>query len=79
MRCLDRLASHREGQRNAALNRETYIVGAYVAHGAIGRSEAERALEAAGLHMGLSRAEVRDTVRSGLNAAATRPPQWGNA
>jgi hypothetical protein len=62
-----------EGQRNETLNDEAFSLGQLVAGGVIARGEAEAALEAAALDNGLSEAETRATIRSGLNAGEKEP------
>jgi hypothetical protein len=73
LRSLDRLHAVKQGNRNAALNREAFIIGSYVAQGLLRPTEAERALSSAGVAMGLGTAEIRETVRSGLRAGAANP------
>jgi hypothetical protein len=78
-RSYDAVATAAPGTRNSALLRRATLVGGYVAAGAIGRTEAERELIAAGVAAGQSRAEAQSTVRSGLRRGEARPIEWGSA
>jgi len=61
------------GQRNNTLNRQGCGLGQLVAGDVLPRDAAEKVLEAAGRDAGLSAAETRATVRSGLNAGEKEP------
>ncbi|MEV8637348.1 bifunctional DNA primase/polymerase [Streptosporangium sp. NPDC051023] len=70
---LDRVASAPHGQRNGSLYLAAIALGQLVAGGALGESEVTTLLEQEGGDAGLSPAEVRRTIASGLRAGAKRP------
>ncbi|MGW3328910.1 bifunctional DNA primase/polymerase, partial [Streptomyces virginiae] len=57
-------------QANNTLNRSAFKVGRFVAWGDIPREEVEEAFQAAGEDRGLTAAECRSTIRSGLDSSA---------
>ncbi|MFE5521403.1 bifunctional DNA primase/polymerase [Streptomyces virginiae] len=57
-------------QANNTLNRSAFKVGRFVAWGDIPREEVEEAFQAAGEERGLTAAECRSTIRSGLDSSA---------
>jgi hypothetical protein len=61
------------GGRNHALNRAAFSVGQLVADGRLDRGEAYQTLYDAGVAAGLSEAEVRATLASGLRGGAAKP------
>jgi hypothetical protein len=75
-RALDRaahaVATAPEGTRNNTLNRAAYRMGRLVDSRAVGRHAVEAALETAATLSGLSIAESRSTIASGLNASTKR-------
>jgi hypothetical protein len=62
-----------KGTRNHTLFAATVAVGQLVAGGSLAADIAETALEHAGLTVGLSPWEVRNTIESGLKIGAERP------
>lgn len=70
---LARVEGAAEGSRNDALNRAAFSVGTLVGAGAVPESEAAGALAASGRAAGLGEAEVRATVRSGMEAGKRSP------
>jgi hypothetical protein len=72
-RACDTVAKAEQGRRNAALNRECFIVGGYVGAGLLSRADAARALHAAAINAGLEDREACDTIQSGLLAGIAKP------
>ncbi|TWP51241.1 bifunctional DNA primase/polymerase [Lentzea tibetensis] len=62
-----------EGTRNHTLFAATVALGQLVAGGSLNADVAETALEQAGVAVGLSHWEVRNTIESGMKAGAERP------
>jgi hypothetical protein len=62
-----------EGTRNDTLNTQSFKIGQLVGGGILSRPEAEDALVAAGLSVGLLVKESHATVRSGLNDGEKEP------
>jgi len=71
--CLAELRGLSEGERNDKLYRVSLRLGRAVAVGLLAERLVRAELEAAGCSMGLASREVRDTVRSGLQAGLRRP------
>ncbi|MFD1829157.1 bifunctional DNA primase/polymerase [Streptomyces desertarenae] len=69
------VATAAEGGRNAALLRAARALGRFIASGDLPRHVVEEALQEAGQAAGLSPAECRATVRSGLNWSIAHNPQ----
>jgi len=67
------LAGAPEGQRNATLNAACYRMGRMVGGGQIDRADVETAFTVAALAAGLDARETARTIRSGLDAGATKP------
>lgn len=67
-----RVATAREGTRNAALNAETFSVARFIRTGALAASEIAHSLAHAALAAGLPRAEIESTLKSGLAAEVRR-------
>jgi putative DNA primase/helicase len=72
---LARVALAPTGERNTALNRAAFSLGTLVGAGLLLRQEVEQSLSAEALRAGLTEAETKATVRSGLDAGAARPRQ----
>ncbi|GHH63721.1 hypothetical protein GCM10017673_05130 [Streptosporangium violaceochromogenes] len=70
---LDRVASAPQGQRNGSLYLAAVALGQLVAGGALGEQDVRALLEQEGGNAGLSNAETRRTIASGLRAGAQRP------
>lgn len=73
---VDAVLAARPGARNDTLNRAAYALGRFVDAGRLDRFHVHEALMIAGQHVGLSEAEARRTIASGLDAAtlpAARP------
>jgi Bifunctional DNA primase/polymerase, N-terminal len=64
-----RVARANEGERNAVLNWAAFRLGARVAAGEMGRSEAEALLQGAAAAAGLPAPEATTTIASGLRGA----------
>lgn len=62
-----------EAGRNVQLNRAAYVIGGLLHTGAVDETTAAAALVDAGLAAGLTEAEARKTVRSGLTAGQLKP------
>ncbi|RBQ18369.1 DNA primase [Spongiactinospora rosea] len=73
VRELERVTTAPEGQRNSSLYLAAIALGQLVAGGALDHHEVSTLLEQAGGDVGLSPAETRTTVASGLRAGAKRP------
>jgi hypothetical protein len=69
----DRVARAPVGARNDTLNRAAFALGRLVGAGLLDPSHVLRELEAAAQFAGLSRAETRRTIRSGLTAGRRTP------
>jgi hypothetical protein len=67
-----------EGNRNSTLNKASFALGQFVGAGALDRHEAEVVLLDAALRTGLSEAEARSTIRSGLDSGASQPRDLSN-
>lgn len=61
-----RLESARSGERNDTLNKAAYSLGELVRAGALPSHEVYSVLEPAAMRAGLQRAEIANTIRSGL-------------
>ena len=70
---VEKVLAAQEGTRNHTLFAATVALGQLVAGGALAEGVARTALEHAGLTVGLTRWEVRNTIDSGLKAGAERP------
>jgi hypothetical protein len=68
-----RVARAPVGSRNDTLNRAAFALGRLVGAGLLDQADVVRELDAAARFAGLSRAEIRRTIRSGL-AAGRRAP-----
>ena len=62
-----------EGHRNGQLNKSAFALGQLVAGGYLDRAEVEAQLTEAALASGLTEAETRATLRSGLEAGMVEP------
>jgi hypothetical protein len=62
-----------QGSRNDRLNEAAFKLGTLVGAGVLSRPEAEDALAAAARRAGLGEAEIRATIRSGLDDGEKRP------
>jgi hypothetical protein len=60
------LESARSGERNDTLNKAAYSLGELVRAGAMPSHEVYSVLEPAAMRAGLQRAEIANTIRSGL-------------
>jgi len=69
----DRVARAPVGSRNDTLNRAAFALGRLVGGGLLDAGEVVHELEAAARFAGLSRAETRRTIRSGLTAGRRAP------
>ena len=69
----DRVASAPVGTRNDTLNRAAFALGRLVGAGLLDPGDVVRELDAAARRCGLGRAEIRRTIRSGLNAGRRSP------
>jgi hypothetical protein len=78
-RCLDRITCAGSGTRNATLNREAFTAARFIAAGLLDQREAVAALYAAGLSIGLDRAEARATVKSGVASGLRYPIEAAHA
>jgi len=74
----ERIRGCTDGSRHDAIFRESAVIGSLVAGGCIDRDEAERTLVAAGLACGKPDAEVRRTVRDGLERGAQQPRRFSD-
>ncbi|MEU8104512.1 bifunctional DNA primase/polymerase [Nonomuraea muscovyensis] len=70
---LERVAAAPQGQRNGTLYLAAIALGQLVAGGALTAAEVTTLLEQQGVAIGLTAAETRHTVASGLRAGAKRP------
>ncbi len=70
---IDRVLSARAGSRNHTLNRAAFSLGQLVAGDHLDRAVVMTALHQAGESIGLSDAEVRRTVASGMESGAKQP------
>lgn len=70
---LAKLATAHEGTRNDQLNRSAFALGQLVAAGALDRFDVEATLTDVAQALGLSEAETRATIQSGLDAGAKEP------
>lgn len=70
---LSHLAGASEGTRNNALNEVAFSLGQLVSGGELDRGPVEAALIGTALSIGLSEAEARATIRSGLEAGSRDP------
>lgn len=71
-RAVAHVLSASEGERNDTLNRESFRVGRHVGAGLLEREIAEVRLRDAALEAGLTECEVERTLRSGLDAGASK-------
>jgi putative DNA primase/helicase len=71
----NRVRGATEGTRNTALNKAAFALGQFVGAGELSRSDVESELLDAALAAGLSESEVRDTLRSGIEAGMKEPRQ----
>ena len=71
----DAVASAPEGTRNDTLNRAAFSIGTLIGGGAIDRATAEAELMTAARSCGLSDAEARRTIASGLGSGVQQPRQ----
>jgi hypothetical protein len=69
----DRVARAPVGSRNDTLNRAAFALGRLVGGGLLDPAEVARELDTAARFAGLSRAEIRRTIRSGLTAGRRAP------
>jgi hypothetical protein len=70
---IDKVRNATPGERNATLNRQAFIIGGLIAADAICEALAASSLYHAGRSAGLSDAETKATVRSGLLAGRKCP------
>ena len=70
---LDVLTRTQQGRRNIALNRASFTLGQLVGARLLNRADVEMHLETVALELGLSIVEIRDTIRSGLDAGEAYP------
>ena len=70
---LNRIKRAATGERNNVLNVAAFCLGQFVPGGHLIRSDLEAALMAAALSAGLTEAESRSTIKSGLDAGAKLP------
>jgi hypothetical protein len=70
---IEQLRSTGEGGRNAQLNVAAFNLGQLVGAGALARGHVEQELAAAASLIGLTDAETRATIRSGINKGITQP------
>lgn len=70
---LAKLAGTHEGNRNAQLNQSAFALGQLVAAKVIDRGTVEAALEGEAASIGLTSAEVRATICSGIEAGMKEP------
>lgn len=70
---VERVRQAAEGARNATLNVAAFNLGTLVAVGMLDADQVANQLEAAAVSTGLSLAETRATVRSGLRSGARHP------
>ena len=75
----DRIRACTDGRRHETIYRESAIIGELVAGGCIDREAATVALVEAGLAIGKPEAEVRRTVRDGLDRGAQSPRRFSDA
>src|SRR4030095_1406839 len=61
------------GERNAQLNKSAFALGQLVGGGVLYRSDVESALERAAVGAGLDKSEIRNTIRSGIDAGMREP------
>lgn len=64
-----------QGERNAVLNRKAFYVGTLIGAGMLGEHEAVEALYGAARQAGLTHHEIKDTLRSGINAGRKQPAE----
>ncbi|MFF5291276.1 bifunctional DNA primase/polymerase [Paractinoplanes globisporus] len=69
----ERVASAPVGTRNDTLNRAAFALGRLVGAGLLDSGDVVRELDAAARRCGLGRAEIRRTIRSGLQAGRRSP------
>ncbi|WP_433828616.1 bifunctional DNA primase/polymerase [Actinoplanes sp. CA-015351] len=69
----DKVAHAPVGTRNDTLNRSAFMLGRLVGAGLLDATTVRHALTAAALWAGLSHAEIRGTLRSGLTAGIRQP------
>lgn len=67
------IARASKGRRNHTLNKAAYSLGQLVAGGQLDGVQVENALTAIALSTGLARAEVINTIKSGLSGGAKMP------
>src|SRR5882724_1301504 len=70
---IGRVTAAAEGTRNDTLNRAAFSIGQFVGAGAIGREHAEHKLLLVAVRTGVSEAEARATIKSGLDSGAAQP------
>jgi hypothetical protein len=73
----DRVARAPVGTRNDTLNRSAFALGRLVGAGLLDGPRAAAELESAARYAGLSRAEARRTIRSGMSAGRRQPLDTG--
>ena len=70
---LKKLAGTSDGIRNDQLNRSSFSLGQLVGAGVLERGSVEAALQGVAASIGLTGAEIRGTIRSGLNSGVREP------
>lgn len=69
----------KKGVRNHTLNKQAFLLGAYINTGEYSRETIEQHLTLAALHAGLEEKEIQNTIRSGIDAGikpcAVDPPK----
>lgn len=70
---LARLSAAVEGERNDNLNRSAFSLGSLVAGGELDKGQVAAALLAAAISIGLTEAEARATIKSGMDAGDMEP------
>ena len=67
------VANAGEGERNDKLNRASFSMGTLIASGQLTQAEVESVLEDAAAQSGLSLVEIRQTIKSGIEAGMENP------
>jgi hypothetical protein len=70
---LARLRAAKEGERNNVLNQSAFALGQLVGGGVLSEGEVWSELRSAAQAIGLERAEIESTIRSGLEAGVREP------
>jgi len=70
---LTKLCAATEGERNDNLNRAAFSLGTLVAGGGLDKHQVEASLLSAAISIGLTEAEARTTIKSGMDAGALEP------